>query len=181
MKKLFVLTCLISMVIVCAHAQDKVILKTGDTLNVVVTKNAESFIEYTYPNETVVNEKSKKDISCIIYSSGRREEFKQESIIIPQIEGEDDSYTEKQLSEILPGRYVCSMNFFRKDHVNYRLESDGILVEDRTNILFETFQYDEKESRFFALNMLDDKESSLEEYEDYLRKACFVDEYLTLL
>ena len=98
-----------------------------------------------------------------------------------QIEGEDDSYTEKQLSEILPGRYVCSMNFFRKDHVNYRLESDGILVEDRTNILFETFQYDEKESRFFALNMLDDKESSLEEYEDYLRKACFVDEYLTLL
>ena len=98
-----------------------------------------------------------------------------------QIEGEDDSYTEKQLSEVLPGRYVCSMNFFRKDHVNYRLEADGILVEDRANILFETFSYDEEESRFFALNMLDDEEVSLEAYEDYLRKAYFVDEYLTLL
>ena len=73
------------------------------------------------------------------------------------------------------------MNFFRKDHVNYRLEADGILVEDRANILFETFQYDEEESRFFALNMLDDEEVSVDAYEDYLRKAYFVDEYLTLL
>ena len=55
-----------SMVGINIHAQDKVVLKSGDTLNVVVTKNSESFIEYAYPNETVVNEKSKKDISCII-------------------------------------------------------------------------------------------------------------------
>lgn len=90
MNKCFFLLCMFSMVGINIHAQDKVVLKSGDTLNVVVTKNSESFIEYAYPNETVVNEKSKKDISCIIYSSGRREEFKQQSVIIPQIKDEDD-------------------------------------------------------------------------------------------
>ena len=54
-------------------------------------------------------------------------------------------------------------------------------MEDRANIQCETFQYDEEESRFFALNMLDDEEVSVDAYEDYLRKAYFVDEYLTLL
>ena len=55
MKKLFV----ISMLILASnlYAQDKVVLKTGDTLTVTVTKNTETAVEFTYPNETVVNEK----------------------------------------------------------------------------------------------------------------------------
>ena len=72
------------------HAQDKVVLRTGDTLTVNVTKNLETAIEFTYPNETVVNEKSKRDISCIIYVSGRREEIKQNGIAIPEILSEND-------------------------------------------------------------------------------------------
>lgn len=71
-------------------AQDKVVLKTGDTLTVNVTKNSETTIEFTYPNETAVNEKSKRDISCIIFASGRREEMKQTGIAVPEISGEDD-------------------------------------------------------------------------------------------
>ncbi len=89
MKKFFlVLTLLIGGYYACA--QDKVVLRTGDTLNVVVTKNTDSIIEFTYPNETVVNEKSKKDISCILFSSGRREEIKRHKIEIPQINDKDD-------------------------------------------------------------------------------------------
>lgn len=72
------------------QAQDKVVLRTGDTLTVNVTKNTETAIEFTYPNETAVNEKQKRDISCIIYASGRREEIKQQGIVIPVISGEDD-------------------------------------------------------------------------------------------
>ncbi|MBR1656834.1 MAG: hypothetical protein IJ698_10605 [Prevotella sp.] len=72
------------------QAQDKVVLRTGDTLTVNVTKNTETAIEFTYPNETAVNEKQKRDISFIIYASGRREEIKQQGIAIPEISGEDD-------------------------------------------------------------------------------------------
>ncbi len=44
-----------------SYAQDKVVLKSGDTLNVQVTKSTDTAIEFTYPNETLVNEKRKKD------------------------------------------------------------------------------------------------------------------------
>ena len=89
MKHLFI----ISILFLSANsiqAQDKVVLRTGDTLTVNVTKNTETAIEFTYPNETAVNEKQKRDISCIIYASGRREEIKQQGIVIPEISGEDD-------------------------------------------------------------------------------------------
>lgn len=73
-----------------AIAQDKVVLKSGDTLSVNVTKNTETTIEFTYPGETVVNEKKKRDISCIIYASGRREEFKIPTPVIPVINNKND-------------------------------------------------------------------------------------------
>lgn len=88
MKNLFVIS--IFFLATNLYAQDKVILKTGDTLTVTVTKNTETSIEFTYPNETVINEKQKRDISCIIYASGRREEIKVKGLVIPEISGEDD-------------------------------------------------------------------------------------------
>lgn len=71
-------------------AQDKVVLKTGDTLNVYVTKSTETTIEYTYPNESLVNEKQKRDISCIIYASGRREDIKSTDVVIPTISNKNE-------------------------------------------------------------------------------------------
>ena len=50
-----------------SYAQDKVVLKSGDTLNVQVTKSTDTAIEFTYPNETLVNEKRKKE-----YAENRR-------------------------------------------------------------------------------------------------------------
>ena len=89
MKKVFIFM-LFSMIGLFSNAQDKVVLNTGDTLTVFVTKNTDSFIEFTYPNETTVNEKSKKEISCIIFSSGRREEIVKQSISIPKISNKSD-------------------------------------------------------------------------------------------
>ena len=83
------LLALFSMCLV-VNAQDKVVLKTGDTLVVMVTKNTEKTIEFTYPNETLVNEKHKREIECIIYASGRREEIKFASVVVPEINSKND-------------------------------------------------------------------------------------------
>ena len=60
MKKLFLLFA-VSLVVVTAYAQDKVILKNGEELNVKVVKNDEKTIEFQYPGETLLNVKNKKD------------------------------------------------------------------------------------------------------------------------
>ena len=89
MKKSYLLLAFVAINLAC-FAQDKVVLKSGDTLNVQVTKNTDTSIEFTYPNETLVNEKKKKDIACIIYASGRREEIKIKTIDVPIISSKDD-------------------------------------------------------------------------------------------
>ena len=83
MKKLFLLFA-VSLVVVTAYAQDKVILKNGEELNVKVVKNDEKTIEFQYPGETLLNVKNKREISCIIYESGRKEEINQ-GIEVPVI------------------------------------------------------------------------------------------------
>ena len=99
-----------------------------------------------------------------------------------QIDGEEYSLRELHLEEVLPGMYVCHMNFFQKDHVKYRLESDGSPVDEGSCLEFETFEYgDGEESRFFTLNHLDSEESSLPEVKDCLLKTFFADQYMKLL
>ena len=99
-----------------------------------------------------------------------------------QIDGEVYSLRELHLEEVLPGLYVCHMNFFQKDHVKYRLESDGSPVDEGAGLEFETFEYgDGEESRFFTLNHLDSEESSLPEVKDCLLKTFFADQYMKLL
>ena len=99
-----------------------------------------------------------------------------------QIDGEEYSLRELHLEEVLPGMYVCHMNFFQKDHVKYRLESDGSPVDEGAGLEFETFEYgDGEESRFFTLNHLDSEESSLPEVKDCLLKTFFADQCMKLL
>ena len=99
-----------------------------------------------------------------------------------QIDKEEHSFCDQKLEEVLPGMYVCHMNFFQRDHVKYRLEEDGRQVEGEDSLVFETFGYEDGEdSRFFALNHLDSEEASLQELKDYLLKTFFADQCMKLL
>lgn len=96
----------------------------------------------------------------------------QHVILNYQIDGEQYSFRNLNLEEVLPGMYVCHMNFFQRDHVKYRLEADGKLVADENALEFETFEYEDgEESRFFTLNYLDTEEASLPELKEYLLKT----------
>ena len=106
----------------------------------------------------------------------------QHVILNYQIDGEQYSFRNLNLEEVLPGMYVCHMNFFQRDHVKYRLEADGKLVADENALEFETFEYEDgEESRFFTLNYLDTEEASLPELKEYLLKTFFADHCMKLL
>ena len=88
MKKLLFVT--ISLFLgVSTYAQDKVVLKNGEELNVKVVKNDEKTIEFQYPGESMVNVKNKREIKKIVYESGR-EEIINVGINVPEISGEKD-------------------------------------------------------------------------------------------
>lgn len=72
-----------------SYAQDKVVLKNGDSLDVKIVRITNSIIEFTYPKEEVVNEKSKKEIAYIVYASGRKEVCNQ-VFQVPAVKGKDD-------------------------------------------------------------------------------------------
>jgi hypothetical protein len=54
-------------------AQDKIVLRTGRTIEVHVQRSLEDRVEYTYPGETSVYERPKTAISYILYGDGRKE------------------------------------------------------------------------------------------------------------
>jgi hypothetical protein len=72
-----------------ANAQDKVVLKNGEVLDVKVVKNDEKTIEFQYPGESLLNVKNKREIKQIVYESGRVEEINQ-GIEVPEIKSEKD-------------------------------------------------------------------------------------------
>ena len=84
-----VLLCLVTSFSIVLRGQDKVVLKTGEELNVKVIKNSESVITFQYPNETLINEKNKREIRYIIFESGRREDYNY-GINVPIIRSKDD-------------------------------------------------------------------------------------------
>ena len=55
------------------HAQDKIVLRNGRTIEVKVQRSVENRVEYTYPGETSVYERPKSAISYILYQDGRKE------------------------------------------------------------------------------------------------------------
>jgi hypothetical protein len=74
MKHLF--TCILLLFgTICGflHAQDKIVLRTGNTIEVFVRRSLENRVEYTYPGETAVYERPKTSISYILYQDGRKE------------------------------------------------------------------------------------------------------------
>jgi len=87
MKKYFIIMFLLSCKII--FAQDIVVMRDSTRMNVKVVESNEKNIIFTYPNEDIRNEKSKKIIAYIIYASGRREECKP-AIVIPTISGKKD-------------------------------------------------------------------------------------------
>lgn len=97
-----------------------------------------------------------------------------------RIEQEEEEVKERHLLEILPGMYVASLHFYQSDHVNYRLEAGDEPVPNEEDIKFEIIEYEGDDSRFFELNHLSAKKEANELYE-YLLKAFFVDEYISLL
>lgn len=88
MKKVILVMFLVSLVS-CVHAQDKIFLRSGDSLTVKVIKNTPTIIEFIYPNEEMVNEKNKKEIAYILYANGRKEECNQ-AFVVPVIKNKDD-------------------------------------------------------------------------------------------
>ncbi|MDR2913875.1 MAG: hypothetical protein LBV74_03420 [Tannerella sp.] len=55
------------------HAQDKIVLRNGRTIEVKVQRSLENRVEYTYPGETSVYERPKTAVSYILYEDGRKE------------------------------------------------------------------------------------------------------------
>ncbi len=89
MKKRVILMVLTAVVAVGAKAQDKVVLRSGEELNVKIVKNGETSIQYQFPGEEMLNEKNKREIKYIEYASGRKEECSQ-GIEVPVIKSKDD-------------------------------------------------------------------------------------------
>ena len=74
MKKRMILMGLMAVVATGLKAQDKVVLRSGEELNVKIVQSGETSIQYQFPGEELVNEKNKREIKYIVYASGRREE-----------------------------------------------------------------------------------------------------------
>ena len=59
------------------HAQDKIVLRSGQTIEVKVHRIIGDIVGYTYPGGTSIYERPTSVISYIIYADGRREVFDQ--------------------------------------------------------------------------------------------------------
>jgi len=57
----------------CLHAQDKIFLRNGRSIEVKVQRSLNDRVEYNYPGETSIYERPKTAISYILYEDGRRE------------------------------------------------------------------------------------------------------------
>lgn len=100
-KKIILVT--VTMIIaLSALAQDKIIMRSGDTLKVKITKTTPELVEFTYPNEDLVNTEYKNAIESIVYVSGR-EEICSQKTQLQKINGVDDwekvviTYTESDV------------------------------------------------------------------------------------
>ena len=92
-----------------------------------------------------------------------------------EIEGEEDSYQERQLTQVLPGLYVTGIHLYQRDQVHYRLEENDLPVDSEEGLVFESFDYEGEDSRFFALNHLAGPDTDPMELDDYLIRAFFAD------
>ncbi|MDO4976487.1 MAG: DUF5717 family protein [Eubacteriales bacterium] len=118
-----------------------------------------------------------REFTFLTYHGGINQDVR----IYYEIEGQKDYWREKKLDEVMPGMYVCHMHFYHNDHVNYRLEESGEKVQDSNQIQFETFRYDNDDSRFFTLNHMTWEENGMEKMKSYLMQSYFTDHFMKLL
>lgn len=118
-----------------------------------------------------------KEMTFLTY----RGESKRDVRLYYSLKGLKKRVFEKKLEEISSGHYVCSLHFFRSDHVTYRLEADKERVTDDSALKFETFDYGNTESRFFALNQLAAQPENIEDIEAYLKMVYFTEHHMILL
>lgn len=91
MRKIVFISVTILLFVLSATAQDKIIMRSRDTLYVQITKSTSQFVEFIYPNETLVNIENKIDIEKIIFSSGRIKIYNErKKIDIPIIKSKND-------------------------------------------------------------------------------------------
>ena len=102
MKYTFLIVTAILLMAFSSKGQDKIIMRSGDTLKVKITKSTPELVEFTYPKEDLINTEYKNAIVKIIFSSGR-EELCSEKNQLQKINGEDDwesvviTYTENDV------------------------------------------------------------------------------------
>jgi len=94
-----------------SYSQDKIIMRSGDTLRVQITKTTPDLVEFNYLNETLVNTEYKNSIVKIVYSSGRVEECSQKTQL-QKINGPDDwekvviTYTESDVKGLIKVKQI---------------------------------------------------------------------------
>ena len=62
MKKRMILMGVMAVVAMGLKAQDKVVLRSGEELNVKIVQNDETNIQFQFPGEEMLNEKNKREI-----------------------------------------------------------------------------------------------------------------------
>jgi hypothetical protein len=72
-KSILILYALLILTMV-VKGQDRIIKRNGDTLKVKIVKSTPDQVDFTYPNEDVINSEYKNALSKIIYASGRFED-----------------------------------------------------------------------------------------------------------
>ncbi|MDR0395255.1 MAG: DUF4156 domain-containing protein, partial [Tannerella sp.] len=89
------------------HAQDKIVLRNGSTIEVYVQRSLENKVEYRYPDETAIYERPKSSISYILYENGKKEVC-DENARIPS--ADRSSSTRETSSAITSGNRASSAN-----------------------------------------------------------------------
>jgi hypothetical protein len=71
MKAILLITVTLMLFTFSSNGQDKIVMRSGDTLRVKIVKTTPDLVEFTYPNEDIVNTEYKNSINKIIFASGR--------------------------------------------------------------------------------------------------------------
>jgi hypothetical protein len=85
-----------------SYAQDKIVMRNGDTLTVNISRSTPDLVEFTYLGETAVSQEYKNAIARIIHQGGRVEECSSKTLLA-DIQGKDDwakvviTYTESDV------------------------------------------------------------------------------------
>jgi hypothetical protein len=99
------------------NAQDRLVLRNGRTIEVNIQRSHEDRIEYTYPGESTVYERSKSAVSAIYYKDGRKEIL-------------DESMRDKEVPSSNRNSTPSVSNRDDNSRANSQTNKDGILWQD---------------------------------------------------